>query len=141
MRAKKITVEQKDFLDNLNNSYHYLHRTLMAWEKLSEEDNDSMGDNFPFPMSFDEWLNEFGLWIETVDKIFNNRYHNFHPTITVGELKKILDDFDDDIAIVTASENGFWWRNIDSVELPDDESMFTITFHTKDTFTTTQLGV
>lgn len=133
--------QQKEFLDNLNISYHYMYKVLLSWEGLSENDSDAIVDNYPFKESFDEWLASYAIWIETVDRIFKNRIHKFDSPLTVGQLKEIIKDYDDNTQIVTSSNNGFWWKNINIIELPDDESMFTITLHTKDNFDTTQLGI
>lgn len=136
-----MTPERSEFIENLENAYSSFAKILFSWEKLSNGDSQLICDGYPFAGSFDEWLAEYREWMEKVQNLFEKRTMEFSPTISVGDLKKILESFDDDIQIVVYDEKKYWWNNITSVELPDGETMYTITFHTSGEFDTRQIGM
>lgn len=130
--------EQKEFLEEIQQGYRQMYKILMKWEKLSTKDSDAISDGYPFQHSFDEWIWEYNSWVEKVRNKFN--YHLFSPTITVGQMKEILKEYEDDVQIVVADTDNAWWFNITEVEIPDDDTMFTLTLHTENNFSITQLG-
>jgi hypothetical protein len=108
---------------------------LLAWEKLNHEDNGETSVDNPFQMSFDEFFADYTNWVYALEEKFLTKIDNFEPTLTVGELKKVLSTLSDDTQIVVDDEKNDWWLNIGSLDLPDeDEGMFTLTIHTSDNF-------
>lgn len=137
--TKNNYTARKEFIDAVGNLWTPLMKLTMAWEQLSVEDNSETSVNYPFTGSFDEWIYEYANWMNHLIEKFLVQTNNFQPTITVKQLKTILNQIDDDIQIVVANQDKSWWLNIDSVELPDeDNGSFTLTFHTRNDFDTRQ---
>ena len=130
---------RKEFIKAAGNLWTPLMELTMAWEKLSNEDNGETSVNYPFNGSFDEWTYEYANWFDKLSEKFRLQTDEFNPTITVKQLKEILNAIDDDTQIVVKDKNNDWWLNIDEVQLPDeDDGNFTLTFYTKDNFDTRQ---
>jgi hypothetical protein len=135
---KQILKEQ--FIEAITEAYKPLYNILLSYENLSGEDNGLTSENFPFGMSYDEWLFEYREWVETVNKRFFPDRFDYSPTITVGDLKAILNNLDDETQIVVENQTKDGWLNIHMLELPnEDEGMFTLTLRTKGNFKTRQL--
>ena len=130
---------RKEFIKAAGSLWEPIMNLTHAWEKLSHEDNDETGEQYPFNGSFDEWIYEYANWFDKLSEKFRLQTDEFHPTITVKQLKEILNVIDDDTQIVVSNKDRNWWLNIDEVQLPDeDDGNFTLTFHTKDDFDTRQ---
>ena len=130
---------RKQFITAAGNLWKPLMELTMAWEKLSQEDSGETGDNYPFQGSFDEWIYEYANWFDKLAEKFSLQIDDFEPTITVKQLKEILNVIDDDTQIVVKDEKNDWWLNIHEVQLPDeDDGNFTLTFYTKNNFDTRQ---
>ena len=139
MTKNQYTEEQMAFINAIVDIYPKLYTALLAWENLTEEDNGLTSEKNPFGMSFDEWMAEYLCWVGHMRKVFSSRFISYSPTLTVGDLKKIIESINDDTQIVVADQKEDWWLNIAQVEIPDEEDgMFTLTFHTKNTFDTRQ---
>lgn len=128
---------RKEFIKAANNLWAPFMELTKTWEALSNEDNGETVDHYPFNGSFDEWTYEYGHWLEKITEKFCLQTDEFNPTITVKQLKDILNVLDDDTQIVVYNEAKSWWLNIDQVELPENDGL-TLTFYTKNNFETTQ---
>ena len=136
---KETTMNNKEakqnFIDMTVEARTSLFKILLAYDQISGEDNEKTAENYPFTGSFDEWICEYDLWIETIKESFFPESKTYKPTIMVKDLKAILNEMDDDIQIVIRDEKSDWWLNIESLELPDEENgSFTLTFNPKDNF-------
>ena len=123
----------------ISSGYDFLSKGIAfldVWYELDEKANDlTQGRKYPFDQSFDEVLANFHSWISEMQK----EIHSLPPTITVKDLKSILESIDEDTQVVVRDEENDGWLNIVEVENPNEESgMFTLTFHTKDNFDTRQ---
>jgi hypothetical protein len=126
---------KENFIERAVEARSALYKILLAYDFISDKDNENTAENYPFIGSFDEWICEYDLWIETLNKNFFPESKQYKPTIMVKDLKAILNELDDDIQIVIRDEKADWWLNIDSLELPDeDNGNFTLTFNPKDNF-------
>lgn len=126
---------RKEFLDQLFKIGEEFYKLLLIWEKLDSEENGMTSELIPFNESFDEFYHNWYGWARHLVEKMDIKTDDFSPTTTVGDLKKIIEVLDDDVQLVIAKpdEDG-WWLNIDEVELPDNEGMFTLTLHTKNNF-------
>lgn len=129
---------REDFVISAKNLIPLFNDLLISWERLNTKDNIATSEDNMFNQSFDEWFAEYVEWVSRLQKSFDKRTITFEPTVTVGELKTILADFEDDRQIVIASNH--WYTNIDSIQLPDDYETYTITFHLGSEFDTWQIG-
>jgi hypothetical protein len=126
---------KENFIERAVEARSALYKILLAYDFISDKDNENTSENYPFVGSFDEWICEYDLWIETLTKNFFPETKEYKPTITVGELKAILENIEDSTQIVVSDEVNSWWLNIESLEIPDEEEqVFTVVFHTKDNF-------
>ena len=126
---------RENFIEAITNLWKPIMELNMAWEKLSTEDNGETSVDYPFIGSFDEWVFGYATWVDKLTEKFSLKTTHFNPTLTVKELKNILDVLDEDIQIVVRDEKNDWWLNIESVEMPnEDEGSFTLTFNTKNNF-------
>jgi len=128
---------RENFINSVNNVIKPMHDMLLAWEKLDHSDNFDTVKYNPFRTSFDEWFAEYIEWANQMEKIFNTRIFKFSPTVTVGELKKILENVDDDRQIVIGTKD--WYTNIAEVHLANDYETFTVTLSPGSEFDTCQL--
>ena len=132
-------IKRKNFIEAAKNLWKPFVELSLAWNELSFEDNIETSIGYPFSGSFDEWTYSYSEWFNNLDQKFSIQTEGFHPTITVKDLKAILDKLDNDIQIVINDEKNSWWLNIESLDLPDeDNGSFTLTFNPKDTFDTRQ---
>lgn len=132
-------IVRKQFIQAAGALWEPIMNLTHAWEKLSTEDNGKTSEKYPFNGSFDEWIYEYATWFDNLSENFTLKTKGFKPTITVKELKEILNTVDDDIQVVVSDSRNVWWLNIIEVELPDeDNGSYTLTFHTKDDFDTRQ---
>lgn len=136
---KQLSAEVESFIEQVENVGIELSKLYRCWEILSPDDSDEASNKYPFQKDLLELIADYWNWYHETKSAFTRRVKSFSPTITVGELKNILNEIDDDIQIVVEKVNGYDWLNIREVEIPDGESMFTLTFHTADDFTVTQL--
>lgn len=139
-QKQTLTNARKNFIDKTMEAKKSLLDILIAYDDLTQEDNEKTAENYPFGGSFDEWLAEYDNWIDTLINQFFPTEKTYFPTITIRELKELLNQLNDDTQIVVSDEKNGWWLNIHKVEFPnEDEGMFTLTFHTKDNFCGTQI--
>jgi len=129
---------RRNFIDTAEMAKPFLWKILDAYENLSHEENDQTSKNYPFGSSFDEWLFEYARWISELEETWFPQPKSFKPTLTVGELKKILDGYSDDRQIVLAKDG--WYQNIEALEFPDDYQTWTLTLHLGSEFDSFQLG-
>jgi hypothetical protein len=139
VKLKETVMDNKaakqNFIDMAIGARRFLFNILLAYDQISAEDNEKTAENYPFVGSFDEWICEYDLWIETLKENFFPESKTYKPTIMVKDLKAILNEMDDDIQIVIRDEKSDWWLNIESLELPnEDDGHFTLTFNPKDNF-------
>ena len=126
---------KQNFIDRTVEARTSLFKILLAYDDITDKDNENTSENYPFVGSFDEWICEYDKWIETLKENFFPESKTYKPTIMVKDLKAILNEMDDDIQIVIRDEKSDWWLNIESLELPDeDNGNFTLTFNPKDDF-------
>lgn len=134
-----MDINNKQIRDNFIKTLHIVRKELfnlvLAYESLNDEDNEQTAKDYPFVGSYDEWFYEFCHWVENLEKEWS--MIGFEPTITVGDLKKILNNLHDSRQIVLGTKD--WYTNIQRVQLPDDESTFTLTLITGSEFDTCQL--
>jgi hypothetical protein len=128
-------IKRKQFIEAAQKLCNPIVELTIAWQELSSEDNGETSIDYPFIGSFDEWVYSYNEWLDKLEEKFSIKTDDFKPTITVKDLKTILDKLDDDIQIVIRDEKSDWWLNIESLELPDeDNGSFTLTFNPKDNF-------
>lgn len=135
--SKGMTIEEsrKNFLDKAKIARESLYHLLIAYEYLDYEDNGSTAEKYPFDGSFDEWICEYDTWIETLENNWFIENKKYYPTLTVGDLKKVLEKIEDDTThVVIRDDKNDWWLNIESLEIPRGEELFTLTFYPKDNF-------
>lgn len=129
---------RRNFIDTAEMAKPFLWKLLNAYEDLSDEDNDSTSKNYPFGSSYDEWLFEYAAWVSQLEEEWFPKPVGFKPTLTVGDLKKILNGYSDDRQIVLAKDG--WYQNIGALEFPDDYQTYTLTLHLGSEFDAFQLG-
>lgn len=135
--SKEMTTEEsrKNFLDKAKIARESLYHLLIAYEYINDEDNVSTAEKYPFVHSFDEWICEYDIWIETLENNWFIENKKYYPTLTVGDLKKVLEKIEDDTTqVVIRDDKNDWWLNIVSLEIPKGEELFTLTFYPKDNF-------
>lgn len=137
----QISKNRKSFINATEKVYSAIANLLSQWEDLTEADSNKAAEEYPFKSSLDEVLADFGFWIERITRDLNPNFHNFYPTVTVRELRQLLDELPGDKQIVVEKDNGADWLNIRTVEFPDNDGMFTLTLHTTNDFSPIQLGV
>lgn len=127
---------RKNFTNQLDRCWSEMYKLLLFWEELEEDDHDGISDGYPFIESYDEWLFLFSDWIEKVKLNFANR---FHPTLSVGQLKRIINNLDDSTQIVISKPNHVGWLNIEALEVPnEDHGIMAMVIHPKDNFSEIQ---
>lgn len=137
-KYNQLSKQQSDFIEKANNVTRSIYELLIKWQELGEQDENLVCENYPFTESLDEVWATVSDWNENL--IYNfQKASKFSPTINVGQMKKILDGLDDEEQIVIWDERKLWWLNIESVEVPDQESLFTLVLYPKDTFDTRQI--
>lgn len=129
---------RENFLKAAKTAREKLYFLLLSYEKLNDDDNSSTAENYPFEGSYDEWLCEYDNWIETLENNWFPERRTFYPTITVGDLKTMFENVDDDTQICIWDEKSAWWLNISSLTFPDQKDTFTIVLNPKDNFDTRQ---
>lgn len=128
-------IKRKQFIEAARNLWKPFTDLADAWQELSSEDNGETSVEYPFTGSFDEWIHSYCEWLDKLDEKFSIQTEGFSPTITVKDLKSILNQLDDDIQIVIRDEKSDWWLNIQSLEIPnEDDGCFTVTFNPTDNF-------
>ena len=136
-KKNPIHNSRKNFLEQVENARTHLWKILHAYELLENDDNEKTSDKFPFGTSYDEWLFEYDAWIDALNNVWFPKEQTFEPTVTVGEMKEILDKYTDDTQIVLGTNS--WYKNITKIQLPDDYETYTITLYIGEDFSTTQL--
>lgn len=130
--------EQTEFIKSANKLTNAFHDLLIKWHTLDSKDDQLACIDYPFGESLEDVWATVSEWNENIIKNFKES-NNFSPTITVGQMKKVLDGLDDDEQIVIWDEQKMWWLNIGSVDIPDQENLFTLVLYPKDTFDTRQI--
>lgn len=138
---KQMRTEVEVFLEQIVKVGSELTKLYNCWEELDMDESDTASEGYPFKQDLLEFIADYWNWYYQARDNFAKQVLTFKPTLTVSDLKKILDSFSDDTQIVVAKEGGDDWLNITELEIPDGESMFTLTLHTKDNFNTWQFGV
>ena len=137
-KKEKMTnnyIKRKQFIEAAKSLWKPFMDLTTAWQELSSEDNTETGIDYPFTGSFDEWIFYYAEWLNKLDEKFSIQTEGFFPTITVKNLKAVLNKLDDDVQIVIRDEKSDWWLNIQSLDLPDeDDGNFTLTFNPTDNF-------
>ena len=129
-----LTEKQTEFIKSANTLTRSLYDLLIKWQDLETKDDNLACEDYPFNESLDEVWARASNWNEDLIERFQ-KSNKFSPTITVKDLKKVIELLNDDVQVVVATENeGGWWLNIEEVEMPDNDGMFTLTFHTKNNF-------
>lgn len=129
--------EQTEFIKSANKLTNAFHDLLIKWHTLDSEDDQLACIGYPFGESLEDVWASVSQWSEGIIKNFKESNH-FSPTITVRQMKKVLDGLEDDEQIVIWDEQKMWWLNIGSVDVPDQENLFTLVLYPKDTFDTRQ---
>lgn len=136
---KQLAGEVESFIEQIERVGVELSKLYRCWEILSSEDSDTASIKYPFQKDLLELIADYWNWYHEIKSIFTRRVRSFSPTVTVAELRSILAELDSDVQIVVEKADGYDWLNIREVEIPDGQSMFTLTFHTSDDFRVTQL--
>lgn len=136
---RNTSEEVELFLEQIEIVGLNLSKLYDAWQNLNSQDSDTVSNKYPFQKDLLELIADYWNWYHETKSTLTRRVKSFSPTITVAELRGILAELDSDIQVVVEKANGYDWLNIREVEIPDGESMFTLTFHTADDFTVTQL--
>jgi hypothetical protein len=132
-------IVRKQFIEAAGALWEPIMKLTHAWEKLTTEDNGTTAEKYPFNGSFDDWAYQYAGWFDHIAEKFVIQTEDFSPTITVKELKAILNTISEDTQVVVRDDKNDWWLNITEVELPDeDNGCFTITFNTQNNFDTRQ---
>lgn len=132
-----ITPERQAFIKSVESAVAPLVNIMIAYESLDNESNDDTSFHYPLDLSFDEWVYSFLNWRDSLYKRWVAGINEYSPTVTVGDLKKIIAELPDTTQITVQKDDG--WLNITECQLPDNESIFTIVFKTSDNFSTTQI--
>jgi len=136
---RQFSGEVQSFLEQVEKVGMELSKLHRCWEILSHEDSDLASEKYPFNGDLAEVIANYWEWNYVLKSNFTRRVRFFSPTITVAELRSLLAQLDSNIQIVVEKADGYDWLNIREVEIPDGESMFTLTLHTADDFRVTQL--
>jgi len=136
---RQLSGEVQSFIEQVEKVGIELSKLYRCWEVLSSEDSDLASEKYPFEASLEDVIANYWEWNYALKSNFTRRVKSFSPTITVAELRRLLAQLDSDVQIVVEKSNGYDWLNIREVEIPDGESMFTLTLHTADDFRVTQL--
>jgi hypothetical protein len=137
MKEETTEESRRNFLRVAQQALPYLWEICNDYEDLSHDDNGKTSKDYPFGSSYDEWLYEYGAWLTTLENEWFPQSKTFEPTITVGELKEILEKYNNDRQIVIGTDS--WYRNIGSVEFPDDCQTYTLTLYPGTEFNVFQL--
>lgn len=132
------TEARQNFISKAKIARENLYNLLTAYECIDSDDNEITSDNYPFTYSFDEWICEYDNWIETLETHWFPENRKFYPTLTVGDLKKIIKDMDDSTHVVIRDDKNDWWLNVGSLDVPIEDELFTLTLNPKDNFDTRQ---
>lgn len=137
IKSNAINFVRESYISSLKNMISASSKVLRTWEELdSKARKETDGGKYPFGMSFDELLAEMYEWVVDIETRFNS-LTEYHPTVKVSDLKKILESLPDDTQIVVGDLDGFY--NITSIILPnDDEGYLALTLNVSDTFSTIQ---
>lgn len=131
------TQEQKDFINSVENLITPLINLMVAYESIDDKSNYDTSFDYPFTGSFDEWFHEFLSWRDSLYKKWVAGITEYSPTITVGDIKRLISNLPDHTQITVQKDDG--WLNITEAQIPDNESFFTIVFKTEDNFSTRQI--
>lgn len=135
MNQKKQT--RDEFINRCMTARFHLYKILEAYEDLEHEDNDQTSIDYPFGSSYDEWLYEYDCWLDKLVHSWTRKVLDYQPTVTVGELKNVLSAYNDGVQIVIGTDN--WYKNIESVQLPNNDDTFTIILYPGKDFDTRQI--
>jgi len=133
------TEKQKKFYQCVEDLTNPLSQLLKTYEELDFDSNLDTSEKYPFGISYDEWFEEFLTWKNNLYEKWICGITRYSPTITVGELKKVIADLPDSTQI-TVQDKG-WWLNITQCQKPIDDSLYTFTlnFSLSNTFDTRQI--
>lgn len=132
-----INFVRNSYVTSLKEMISVSYRLLRTWEELDEKARkETDGGKYPFGMSFDEMLAEMNEWVADIETRFNS-LTDYYPTVTVSDLKKILEKLPDDTQIIVGDLDGYY--NITSIILPDDDQGYlALTLNVSDNFSTIQ---
>lgn len=129
-----------DVVLNFEKAYSHLYSACVAWELSPNDFSVKLNrcQKYPFQGSLDEVVYSIGEYIlELKEALEQYKTQKFEPTMTVGDLRKIISGMDDGIQIVLGNSNG-WFNNIDSYEYPDGENYVALTLNIGDESNTRQ---
>lgn len=63
MKIQKIDTNRLVFIQAAKNVEKAFYQLLTAWEEISLEDNSKSCEGNPFPLSFDEFVYQYGTWL------------------------------------------------------------------------------
>lgn len=123
----------QDLMLSFEKTYGSLVTALINWEVVPKDFEKKINGNpnYPFQESLDEVVASVGQWVLELKKVVDDYYKCFDPTMTVGDLRKIIKDMDDSIQIVIGNPDG-WYNNIESYEYPDGENYVALTLNMGD---------
>jgi hypothetical protein len=120
----------EDLVLSFEKAYGNLMKALIAWEVAPREFVEKLDDHkaYPFTSSFDEVVYDIGAWVLELQQILNDHYKKqFNPTMTVGDLRKIIEGMDDNIQVVIGTND--WYSNIPTYNYPDGDSYSALTLN------------
>lgn len=129
-----IVFSRQVFLHQARRLGDEIMNLLLEWEKLTPDDNGLTSIKNPFNMSFDEFFAQYQQWYGVLEDNFLKTEYVYSPTVTVGELKEVIKYIPDETQVVVYDEKNDWWLNVETIDLPDNDGMFTVTFNTVNTF-------
>jgi hypothetical protein len=99
-----LTEKQTEFIKSANTLTRSLYDLLIKWQDLETKDENLACEDYPFNESLDEVWARTSNWNEDLIEKFQ-KSNKFSPTITVKDLKNILELLSDDVQVVVATEN------------------------------------
>ena len=131
---------EKDSLDfylRARDSIVALQELLNHWDRNPQKYNDTFSKDYPFGSSLDEVITQGYSWLAEIIKAMDIQNETYEPTMTVGDLKKVLKQLPDDLQITVGYDKG--WLNIESVSFPNEADLVTLVLNAKNTFSVFQV--
>jgi hypothetical protein len=104
------------------------------WGKNENVFNSKFSEGYPFGYDLEEVAYSSVDWLVSILENMDCQNKKYNPTITVGELKEILKQANDNDQVTVYDKEKNKWLNITSVNLPNDEGLVTVVLNTEDTF-------
>lgn len=136
---KNASPADVDFYAKAKLCANALEDLLNEWQSNPARFNDEFSEHYPFDHSLDEVVAETYEWLESIIKAMDIRNKTYKPTITVGELKNILNQMPNDLQVTIYDEKEAAWLNIESVSFPDEQSFATLVLNAQHTFSIFQI--